>query len=172
MSLEFNQKTQEGAISIEGTEFRIKGAESKELTVKTENSKPVKLIVGKWSGWICCFFQGRKGFIRFILLNSDSSDEITVLSSHVNPVTGYTQPPELAQELSDKLGSFYERELGAGEPTNLVEELGKVSENPSFEPKNWITMEQWLKICDYQGTWMANTCNYLMEKYEKIKDIF
>ena len=82
------------------------------------------------------------------------------------PRDGIHLSQELAEELNAEVGPFFERDRGSGEPTNAVEQTGKALADTPNAFQEWITLDEWLELCEYQGDWMARTCAHLMGRYD------
>jgi predicted AlkP superfamily phosphohydrolase/phosphomutase len=85
-----------------------------------------------------------KGTFRFKLINlSRDARELELLSTQVFPISGYTQPPELAEELFDRVGPFFT--------------------NPAREALHygWGDERTFYELMDYQHQWLARATKYL-----------
>ena len=85
-----------------------------------------------------------KGTFRFKLLNlAGDASELELLSTQIWPVSGYTQPYELGQELLEKVGPFFTN------PARDALHYGWIDEGTFFE------------LMDYQHQWLAQAAKYL-----------
>ena len=86
----------------------------------------------------------RKGTLRFKLLNlSGDASELELLSTQIWPVSGYTQPDELGEELLEKVGPFFT--------------------NPARDALHygWIDEGTFYELMDYQHQWLAKAARHL-----------
>ncbi len=90
-----------------------------------------------------------KGTLRFKLLNlAGDASELELFSTQVWPVSGYTQPYELGQELLEKVGPFFTN------PARDALHYGWIDEGTFFE------------LMDYQHQWLAKAARYLSSTRE------
>ena len=85
-----------------------------------------------------------KGCFRFKLLNlTHDASELELFSTQVWPVSSYTQPPELAEELFERVGPFFT--------------------NPARDALHyeWIDERTFYELMDYQHQWLARAAEYL-----------
>ena len=89
------------------------------------------------------------GTVRFKLVKlSKGGDELILYRSQVYPVSGFTHPPEVADELIEKFGPYINEAVSRAFFAGLVDEKTLVEE---FE---------------YQMKWISNAAKYLMDKYD------
>ncbi|MDA8217222.1 MAG: alkaline phosphatase family protein, partial [Dehalococcoidales bacterium] len=90
-----------------------------------------------------------KGSVRFKLLNlaSDAS-QIELLSTQIWPVSGWTQPYELGEELYENVGPFFT--------------------NPARDALHyqWIDERTFYELQDYQHQWLGKAAKYLSSAKE------
>ena len=85
-----------------------------------------------------------KGSFRFKLLNlSRDASELELFSTQIWPISGYTQPLELGEELLENVGPFFT--------------------NPARDALHyeWIDERTYYELQDYQHQWLAKAANYL-----------
>jgi predicted AlkP superfamily phosphohydrolase/phosphomutase len=90
-----------------------------------------------------------KGSFRFKLLNlSRDATELEIVSTQVWPVSGYTQPVELGEELFENVGPFFT--------------------NPARDALHyeWIDERTFYELMDYQHQWLARASKYLSQTRE------
>jgi len=112
-----------------------------------------RLREGEWSEWFRETFivegEEKVGTVRFKLVKlSKDGKEIILYRSQVYPVSGFTYPPEVADELIEKFGPYINEAVSKAFFAGLVDEKTLVEE---FE---------------YQIKWISDAAKYLMDKYE------
>ena len=94
--------------------------------------------------------QGKtKGAFRFKLMAlSRDASHVELFSTQVWPVSGYTRPPELGEELLEKVGPFFT--------------------NPARDALHyeWIDERTFYELMDYQHQWLAKAARYLTSTKE------
>jgi len=108
-----------------------------------------RLQDGAWSDWITDEFELEGGTVggafRLKLMGYDRrAKRIGVYLPEVFPTAGFTEPPELAAELVEKVGPF-------------LEEPGWVALNEGL-----VTDEEFLELMDYENAWLAAAARHLM----------
>jgi len=111
-----------------------------------------RLKEGEWSRWFKEIFivegEEKVGTVRFKLVKlSKDGKELILYRSQVYPVSGFTHPPEIADELTEKFGPYINEAVSRAFFTGLVDEKTLIEE---FE---------------YQMRWISNAAKYLMDKY-------
>jgi len=88
------------------------------------------------------------GALRFELLTLSNDGKILSLyTTAISPIRGFTEPDHLGEELTGKFGAFPERE------------------NLEALNKGWIDETTHFETCEYQANWLADASTFLMEKY-------
>ncbi|MHB1130872.1 MAG: alkaline phosphatase family protein [Chloroflexota bacterium] len=90
-----------------------------------------------------------KGAFRFKLLNlSRDASELELFSTQIWPISGYTQPLELGEELLENVGPFFT--------------------NPARDALHyeWIDERTYYELQDYQHQWLAKAAKYLSSTKE------
>ena len=90
-----------------------------------------------------------KGSFRFKLLSlSRDASKVEMFSTQVWPISGYTQPAELGEELFEKVGPFFT--------------------NPARDALHyeWIDERTFYELMDYQHQWLAKAARYLTSNKE------
>lgn len=89
--------------------------------------------------------QGRvRGSFRFKLLNlARDASQLELFSTQLWPVSGCTQPPELGEELLEKVG-----------PTHTIP-------CPAYLHYGWIQEGTFYELMDYHHQWLARVARYL-----------
>jgi predicted AlkP superfamily phosphohydrolase/phosphomutase len=94
--------------------------------------------------------QGKtKGAFRFKLMAlSRDASSLELFSTQVWPISGYTRPPELGEELLEKVGPFFT--------------------NPARDALHyeWIDERTFYELMDYQHQWLARAAKYLTSTKE------
>ena len=94
--------------------------------------------------------QGKvKGSLRFKLMNlARDGGELELFSTQIWPISGYTQPPELGEELFQNVGPFFT--------------------NPARDALHyeWIDERTYYELQDYQHQWLAKAAKYLSSTKE------
>jgi len=124
------------------------------LSKEKDGSKALcRLREGEWSGWFRENFivegEEKVGTVRFKLVKlARNGKELILYRSQVYPVSGFTHPPEIADELIEKFGPYINEAVSRAFFAGLVDEKTLIEE---FE---------------YQIKWISNVAKYLMDKYE------
>ncbi|MHB1414387.1 MAG: alkaline phosphatase family protein [Chloroflexota bacterium] len=90
-----------------------------------------------------------KASFRFKLLNlSRDASELELFSTQIWPISGYTQPLELGEELFENVGPFFT--------------------NPARDALHyeWIDERTFYELSDYQHQWLAKAAKYLTSTRE------
>lgn len=135
------------------------------VTVADAAGNAVRLPVGAWSDWLMIDLSASevdviRGTVRF-KLRSLSADgrKFSVVRSEIYPATGFTDPPELAEQLLAKAGPFIEN------PATLA--LGHLSDPDidsvlsSLEGDLAVAFEE----AAYQAEWISRAAEYLDDAY-------
>lgn len=108
---------------------------------------------GEWSKWFKEVFKisGRRiiATVRFKLIEiSKNGSRLKLYRSQIYPITGFTHPPNLAEELVKNFGPYINDAVGRLYLLNLIDE------------------ETFLEEFEYQINWIVNAAFYCMEKYD------
>jgi predicted AlkP superfamily phosphohydrolase/phosphomutase len=108
---------------------------------------------GEWSGWFREVFtvndEEKIGTVRFKLVElSRDGKRFNLYRSQVYPISSFTHPPEVAEELVEKFGPYINEAIARAFLDGLVDEQTFVEEFM------------------YQINWIANAAKFLMDKYE------
>jgi len=120
------------------------------LIADDRNAPPIcSLRPGEWSPWVVRPFatdsSTRPAALRFKLLSlSLQPPALRLVRSTVYPTTGFTEPPELSEELVSAVGPFFEHAA-----------VGIPSDAPPLEETVYEEME-------YQVDWIARAAEYLL----------
>ena len=112
-----------------------------------------KLPLEGWSEWIRGDFPTEKGTVpgafRLKTVTYDrGSGELSIFLPEVFPTKGFTEPPELCEELINEFGPY-------------IEEAGWVPRNEGL-----ATDEEFLELMEYQNNWYSSAVPYLMKNKE------
>jgi len=124
------------------------------MTKEKSGSKTVcSLKPGMWSEWFRETFtvKGKKkvGTVRFKLVElSKDGAKFKLYRSQVYPVSGFSHPPKVIEELIEKFGPYINEDVARAFFNGLIDEKTMVEE---FE---------------YQINWLSKAAKYLMEKYD------
>ncbi|MCP5115520.1 MAG: hypothetical protein GY953_32235, partial [bacterium] len=88
--------------------------------------------LGSWSSWGKTSVKDREGRVRFRLLETDP---LQVVQSAVCAVDGFSQPPELAGQLVEKLGPGW---IGSAIPPMPLDPYWQVGEAEAAEGFQWV----------------------------------
>ena len=135
----------------EKTYYLLAGKEVSLHRSKDQSDILATLERNAWSDWIKDQFEIEKGIVagafRVKLLDYDhEARRINVYLPEIFPTEGFTEPPELAEE--------------------IVEEVGPFQEEPGWVALNEgnATDEEFLELMDYQDRWYGKAATYLMKK--------
>lgn len=108
---------------------------------------------GEWSGWFRENFvvkgEEKRGTVRFKLIElSKDGKKLHLYRSQVYPLSGFTHPPSVAEELIERFGPY------------VNEEVAKVFFNGLVDEKTFV------EEMEYQIKWIASAAKYLMNKYD------
>jgi len=123
------------------------------LSKEKDGSKALcRLREGEWSGWFKEIFmvegEEKVGTVRFKLVKlSKDGKELILYRSQVYPILGFTYPPEIGKELTEKFGPYINEAVIGAFFNGLVDEKTLVEE------------------LEYQMRWVSKTAKYLMDKY-------
>lgn len=123
------------------------------LSKERDGSKVLcSLKEGEWSGWLREIFivegEEKVGAVRFKLVKlSRDGRELILYRSQVYPLSGFTHPPEIGGELTEKFGPYINESVSTAFFAGFVDEKTLVEE---FE---------------YQIRLISNAARYLMDKY-------
>jgi len=120
---------------------------------KTKEGIIAAIGVGEWSAWKILPFKVRgkeiNGPLRFKLIElSPDGQNLRLYRSQIYPTTGFTHPPELAEELLREIGPFQEC----------------ISDEPFLF--KWVDLQTATEEAQYQANWMARATDYLMKKID------
>jgi len=108
---------------------------------------------GEWSEWFKEEFEigGEKkvGTVRFKLIElSRDGKRFKLYRSQVYPISGFTHPPEVGEELVEKIGPYINEGINPLFFSGLVDEQTFIEEHR------------------YRIKWVSRTAKYLMDKYD------
>jgi predicted AlkP superfamily phosphohydrolase/phosphomutase len=107
--------------------------------------------VGEWSDWVIQDFtihsRQQRASVRFKLMNLSSDGSLLKLyRTQVTFADGFTNPPELAEQIISRFGPY--------------------QEHASFTPfeTRMTDFETALSECEYQGLWFADIANFMLHE--------
>ncbi|MCP5115751.1 MAG: hypothetical protein GY953_33400, partial [bacterium] len=123
--------TAAGEVSLGRWHARLSGDQ---LTVYESKggAEVAQTRVGSWSAWGKTSVKGREGRVRFRLLDAHP---LQVLQSAVCAMDGFSNPPELAGQLVEKLGPGW---IGSAIPPMPLDPYWEVGEAEAAEGFQWV----------------------------------
>jgi len=148
---------QQGVLTFYGLIYRSAsgdGCDSMMICSQRDGRNPLTTIkIGQWSDWVVGVFdqgqQTARGAFRVKLIDlAPDGQEFKLFMTPNHPLSGYTYPDHIAQEIYEVAGPFPEY-------TSLHMEL-----------YNWVDRETQLEIYNRHADWLIRVAEYVMDKYD------